>query len=155
MAKDLPKTSSGKVEVSCEKWGEVSLVLNKDVLRTRKSIRGKDGATYCKNCVKRIRIGHPLYYEYKKGARSRDLSFELSLDEFYVLNYQNCHYCDGMNEYVKTSFTGNGIDRVDNIKGYSVSNCVPCCSICNRAKRDMRYEDFLLWIERLRNVKKK
>jgi hypothetical protein len=39
----------------------------------------------------------------------------------------------------------NGIDRVDNTKGYSVDNCVPCCRRCNVAKADMTPDQFLGW----------
>jgi hypothetical protein len=31
-------------------------------------------------------------------------------------------------------YTYNGIDRVDNSKGYTPENTVPCCKICNKIK---------------------
>lgn len=40
------------------------------------------------------------------------------------------------------SFVYNGIDRVDNSVGYVLSNCVPCCSTCNRMKGTMSSEEF-------------
>jgi hypothetical protein len=40
----------------------------------------------------------------------------------------------------------NGIDRVDNSKGYILGNCVPCCSWCNRAKADGTLAKFMDWI---------
>ena len=43
----------------------------------------------------------------------------------------------------------NGIDRKDNNIGYIVSNCLPCCSWCNKAKLTNKYEDFLNYIERV------
>jgi hypothetical protein len=43
----------------------------------------------------------------------------------------------------------NGIDRVDNFKGYEIDNCVPCCYICNYAKRDMSKDQFLAWVKRI------
>ena len=36
----------------------------------------------------------------------------------------------------------NGIDRVDNIKGYDLDNCVTCCSLCNWMKRDLTIKEF-------------
>ena len=36
----------------------------------------------------------------------------------------------------------NGVDRVDNTKGYSVDNSVPCCKFCNTAKHTMSEGDF-------------
>ena len=40
---------------------------------------------------------------------------------------------------------------MDNSKGYSLDNIVPCCKICNRAKSDLTYKDFIEWIRRLKN----
>lgn len=37
----------------------------------------------------------------------------------------------------------NGIDRVDNTKGYEYGNVVACCATCNRFKRDMTVEGFI------------
>lgn len=40
----------------------------------------------------------------------------------------------------------NGIDRVDSSKGYTLDNCVPCCSKCNYAKHEMSVEEFKEYI---------
>ena len=32
-----------------------------------------------------------------------------------------------------------------------IDNCVPCCKICNIAKRNMTLEEFDEWIKRLYN----
>jgi hypothetical protein len=42
-----------------------------------------------------------------------------------------------------------GIDRKDNTKGYVLENSLPCCYLCNRAKGDKPYEEFILWVVRL------
>ena len=42
----------------------------------------------------------------------------------------------------------NGIDRVDNNRGYEIENVVPCCTSCNSAKMDLSKEDFLCRIKR-------
>jgi hypothetical protein len=31
--------------------------------------------------------------------------------------------------------------------GYVPGNVVPCCHICNLAKKDMSYEEFISWID--------
>ena len=36
----------------------------------------------------------------------------------------------------------NGIDRVDSSKGYTLDNCVPCCSICNTMKLNYTLQEF-------------
>ena len=51
-------------------------------------------------------------------------------------------------------FTYNGIDRVDNTKGYQVNNCVASCFICNKAKGVMTQSEFLNWIQDLIEFRK-
>lgn len=43
----------------------------------------------------------------------------------------------------------NGIDRVDNNKGYTLNNCVPCCKTCNQAKHRLSQEYFIEWVEKI------
>lgn len=47
------------------------------------------------------------------------------------------------------TFKYNGIDRVDNSKGYTITNCVTCCKTCNSAKSNMTTSNFLEWINKL------
>jgi hypothetical protein len=44
------------------------------------------------------------------------------------------------------NYTYNGLDRVNNSKGYTRTNVVPCCIICNNAKRTLSLSEFLEWI---------
>jgi len=96
-----------------------------------------------------------LYHSYKRGAANRCLTFQLSRDRFRELTKQRCFYCNVLprterndaNTYGKYIY--NGIDRVDNDKGYSVDNCVTCCETCNRAKRSMSIQTFNDWIKRI------
>ncbi len=98
-----------------------------------------------------------LYHIYKKGAQKRNYSFELSIDEFKLLTSQNCSYCGRAPHRFRKSwsehsvYTYNGVDRRDNTLGYVLENCVPCCSICNRAKSDLPYEEFIEWIQAVRS----
>lgn len=96
---------------------------------------------------------------YKKNAQKRNLDFLLSSEEFKRLIFSKCNYCG--NEPKLSKFTTsqknrrdreiayNGVDRINNDIGYTLDNCVSCCSICNAAKSDMSYEDFINWIKRL------
>jgi len=92
------------------------------------------------------RIKNPLkncYYIYKSEAKRKANKFELSFEELKTIIRKPCHYCgDLLNKY-------NGIDRMDNTKGYIYNNCVPCCKLCNFKKGAMKYKDFLEWIERV------
>lgn len=82
-------------------------------------------------------------------AAGRGHSFDLTRDKFDELVQMPCHYCYGPPDPT------NGLDRVDNDLGYTESNVVPCCKICNRAKRDMPIEDFVAWLGRVADAHKK
>lgn len=69
------------------------------------------------------------YNSYKRNSKSRNISFNLTLEQFSVFWKQPCYYC-------KTEIETVGIDRVDNSKGYSMDNCVSCCKDCNINKRE-------------------
>jgi hypothetical protein len=69
------------------------------------------------------------YKQYIKSAIGRNYIIELQFEDFQELVKQKCHYCD----YIKNG-EANGVDRVDNSKGYTKENCVACCEICNRIK---------------------
>lgn len=86
---------------------------------------------------------------YKETSKKRGLSFELSLDEFRALTSSNCFYCGALPDKLYShkrsygAYAYNGIDRVDNDKGYTLDNCVPCCRICNFMKHSQTQEAFL------------
>lgn len=93
---------------------------------------------------------------YKNSATKRGIDFDLSETEFKSLILSNCHYCGSPPSQIKTdrkraggSIVYTGIDRMDNTQGYKASNCVPCCSVCNRAKDVMSIKDFSDWIRRV------
>jgi hypothetical protein len=71
------------------------------------------------------------FYSLTLQAKKRNLSIEIDLLTYSTLIRSRCHYCDGvLNE------TGSGLDRVDNGKGYSIDNVVPCCKRCNVMKNN-------------------
>jgi len=84
------------------------------------------------------------YFNIRSGARARNYSFLLSLDD-YIKNFWHkpCNYCGKLNQ--------DGIDRVDNSKGYESKNCVPCCSLCNTMKLNRSVSDFLSHIQKIIN----
>jgi hypothetical protein len=77
-----------------------------------------------------------LFTSYKVGVAGRGLVWALSDARALALMSMNCTYCGG---------PGYGIDRVDNDKGYTFKNSVPCCSVCNRAKFRMSAAEFVAW----------
>ena len=82
-------------------------------------------------------------YEY--SAKERGLEFNLSRETFEHLTASNCTYCGVEPLQFQTRFSEfkyNGIDRVDNTKGYVIENCVPCCKTCNRMKDTLSLDEF-------------
>lgn len=84
--------------------------------------------------------GH--YTFYKSHAKQRELSFELTFEQFKLFKGKHCVYCGDVLQRV-------GIDRVDNNIGYVLSNCVPCCTVCNRMKRNYTLNDFMKKVEQI------
>ena len=109
-----------------------------------------------------------LYNNYKKQTRGH--IFELTLEDFKMITKKNCYYCgakpNNMTDRTKTTRNGkiythscngnyiyNGIDRLDNFKGYTKKNSVPCCKICNSMKGKLSKKDFFKHIEKIRQYK--
>lgn len=97
--------------------------------------------------------GSVLQY-YKRNAKTRGLSWELSLEEFDTLIKRECFYCGEppetriLRRYIGgelrlTKLSYNGIDRADYKKGYTTDNCLSCCSRCNLGKLRMTPEEFI------------
>jgi hypothetical protein len=81
------------------------------------------------------------HYEiYFQSALKRQLEFELTPDEFEKIVFKPCHYCGFQGERL------NGVDRMNNMKGYLLSNCVSCCTPCNFAKGNHTYQEMILYI---------
>lgn len=96
-----------------------------------------------------------LYRTYQKSAKKRGYSFDIPIEDFENITSSNCYYCGVEPAQVKNhrecfgEYTYNGIDRVNNKKGYSVTNIVPCCKTCNSAKGVLTVEEFNEWIGRV------
>ena len=99
--------------------------------------------------------GRWRFYQYYYGAQNRGYRWDISEDDFFEITSRPCEYCGvaaGNTAEVKRSksqFAYNGLDRVDNTKGYILSNVVPCCGMCNRSKYTHSREKFLEWALRL------
>lgn len=74
------------------------------------------------------------YASYKGGAKARAISFDLTFDQFDTYWQADCNYCG---DQIATI----GIDRVDSNVGYTIENCVPCCTRCNIIKMDYDMEE--------------
>lgn len=99
-----------------------------------------------------------MYNQYIGNAKKSNRVFELDKESFRVITKLNCFYCNEIpsirySKKLKDSYVCNGIDRVDNSKGYTLDNSVPCCVICNLAKRSLSIKEFFNWVERISNNK--
>ena len=93
-----------------------------------------------------------VYRSYKRSAKVRHIDWSLSEEEVTFLTQQTCTYCGQAPTQIRRvpntngEYVYNGIDRVDNNKGYIRDNVVPCCKWCNVAKGTRLQEEFLDWI---------
>lgn len=100
-------------------------------------------------------------HDYDKSAKKRSFynykrkEFDGSLDDFLKLVTKNCFYCGCEPDSITSSdirkhgigaFKHLGLDRVDNDKGYSLNNVVPCCFQCNNAKWSYEIDVFKNWV---------
>ena len=85
----------------------------------------------------------------KRAAKSRGYQWQLTKEQVRTLTKQHCHYCGvaplqrgDFQDQFNGEYLYNGIDRVDNSRGYTTDNVVPCCFRCNRAKMALSLEEF-------------
>lgn len=102
---------------------------------------------------------------YISHAKSYNRVFTLTKEDFFKLTNDNCHYCGSAPSSVQSSrnkgtkgwskeatyYKYNGVDRVDNSKGYEISNCVTCCETCNRMKLAQDQATFLGHVTKIYN----
>lgn len=129
------------------------------------SLTRKTGASRSCGCLNRyskiLPEGHSnrnrLFDLYRRGAIQRGYSFKLSESQFLDLIAQDCHYCGSEPSNVLNhkgsngSVIYNGIDRKNNKIGYTASNCLPCCKLCNMMKHSASYEGFLEQVFKIYN----
>jgi hypothetical protein len=126
---------------------------------TRKDIIGRslrsERSTQCRRCAKKSNHGRALnrrFLGYKGNARFRGYEWGLTVDQFRDLVLMSCFYCGAEpSEHCLSMalepFFGNGVDRLDNERGYTTDNCVPCCWPCNSFKGRLDADAFLARIE--------
>jgi len=94
---------------------------------------------------------------YKRSAKKRKLEWDLTEEQFSKITQQDCYYCGAEpNNIAKQKgkygeYTYNGLDRVDNTKGYTIDNVVSCCKFCNVAKNNHTLQEYKDWIKKSYN----
>lgn len=100
-----------------------------------------------------------IFRNYQRAAKKRNYSFELTQDEFIDLISEHCYYCGALPSMIwygtprknvaAKEFRYNGVDRKDNSIGYTKSNCVSCCKICNNSKSTLTENEWFDWIKKI------
>lgn len=130
-------------------------------------------ATFNPNSQHRVKfedIDERIYNSYKSKILSQNIEgvkkfkeWNLSLSEFKKLIHSDCFYCgtspssqNMWNNKLNRRKTGkeitiylNGIDRIDSSKGYTIDNCVSCCTSCNTMKSDLSQKVFFEKISKI------
>lgn len=96
--------------------------------------------------------------KYKKEAKYRNISFDLTKEQFVEISSRDCYHCGEkpkLINYSKNSLDpkwgevhANGVDRIDSKLGYNQINCVSSCWRCNSSKNDQTLKEFRSWVER-------
>jgi hypothetical protein len=94
-----------------------------------------------------------LFQDYKGNAKKGSREFSLTEEQFRSMTQSLCFYCGRVPTQIKTTsgetYLYNGLDRVNSAKGYSESNSVPCCWVCNQMKSTLSQEVFLQAAKRI------
>lgn len=128
-SKEFEPRRGGPEQLYCSRrcckmyWRKISGKEKNRLITKRQTIKSKTNPTKRFNSIKyQANIRHHL--------------FSLTYEQFLTFWNKKCYYCD--NEII-----GIGIDRIDNNIGYELTNCIPCCTICNKMKNTQSQSDFI------------
>lgn len=98
---------------------------------------------------------HEFLLRYKTNARKRGRTFTIPDADIIRLFHDDCGYCGqppSLVAYARShsarSILVNGVDRLDNSRGYEPGNVIACCKRCNLMKGTLSAQDFILQIKR-------
>lgn len=87
-------------------------------------------------------FGDHFATSYSKKLRqitTREIEFQITEDQFNFISNFPCYLCGKLNSVSHK----NGIDRLDNNKGYLIDNCLACCAECNWLKHVNNVNDLI------------
>ena len=79
------------------------------------------------------------YNFYKQRALEKKIDFSITKEDYNNIKQNDCFICGKQSDENNT----NGIDRMDNNKGYVLDNVNACCSECNYMKYTWNYDKFI------------
>ena len=80
-----------------------------------------------------------LYEEYRHRASTKGIDFEITKEDYSLLISGDCFMCGKQKSEQHT----NGIDRMDNNRGYIHGNINSCCCECNIMKKNYDYDEIM------------
>lgn len=142
-------------------WKCICKCGNKTIIRGTQLNTGRTKSCGCLS-GNRLLAGEAAFRKliriYKYGASERKIKFNLTRDDCRILFSGNCYYCEHpptqliKHKHYNGNFIYNGIDRLNNKKGYSFNNCVSCCKVCNFMKNTLSVMDFFNHITQIFNT---
>lgn len=127
--------------------GKEKIVVGRDIKRGHLKSCGQKG---CRASLPAgVAATNEIFLTYRNDAKRRGLEFEITRKDFDILISSNCYYCGKEPQqtkrprYVFQDFKYNGIDRLNNEKGYTLENTVSCCKMCNMMKWKYKTDEFL------------
>jgi hypothetical protein len=131
-------------------------------IRLRKSEYDQGIRRKCMSCKGRKRPYESVYNGLCKQRRFDEMiaAQTMTYDEYLTFVNSPCFYCQqpipwrpfstDRGQYVSRAYY---LDRKDHAGPYSVENCVPCCTRCNRFRMDLfSFEEFCSFIPVLRSI---
>ena len=147
--------STKNTKKMCSECGETKLINQFRIDYDRRTLCHRNKCMRCSNTLgKDYRsVRNKFYYSnvegifdiYRTCAKLKGLEFNDSL----IINLiqSSCGYCGKQVKYGDMDFRikgeYNGIDRIDNTKGYIEGNVIACCSMCNYMKKDADISSFI------------
>ncbi len=143
----------------CVRWLTVCVCGKRVIARTYSLKSGKTKSCGCWRKESRMLesgacMKNHLLATYKAAAKRRGHVWGLSVGGFFTITQQNCHYCGAAPSERQDSrrynggFVCNGVDRKNNVEGYTPENTLPACKDCNRMKGTMSYENFVAFLKK-------
>lgn len=149
-------------------WLTVCVCGKKKPVRTENLVKGNTKSCGRKGCQEHgatklvlpdnLAAKNAVYRNYANHAHVRGLLFGLKFRRFVELCESPCHYCGVQPSNTCKAkggdWTYSGIDRKNSKVGYTSRNVVSCCKVCNRAKNNMGYNEFLTYLNQLVRFRK-
>lgn len=114
----------------------------------QKGTKSKPNNEHCKNSI---------LNSFKQRSKKKKIEFSIESDKFFDLISKECYYCGlEYSNHIKKKYGEikyNGLDRIDNTKGYEINNVRTCCSTCNVMKLTLTENEFYNHIKQIYNFR--